>query len=234
MFDLNETGLIFGAFTTGLLSGFGHCILMCGPLISTTVVDRSRQTFTQKSVAQLLYHIGRITTYGWVGALMGFTGSFVNVAGHLAGIQNVAAGFAGLFMIGRGLEVSGIVRFQLLARLESKVGFMIQAVRPVQFVDSIWRYYLIGLFLGLIPCGLSYSIFLGAAGMGNIVSGFLFSFLFGLGTVPALFILGSIVSVGSLSLSWQTWLYRIGGLFLAGLGVLFLYRAFGWLIKDLI
>lgn len=226
---LSENGLILGAFTTGLFSGFGHCIMMCGPLISSTVVDRSRQTFTQKSIAQLLYHLGRITTYGWVGAIMGFTGSFVNVAGHLAGLQNLAAVVAALFMIGRGLEVSGVLQFQLLARLESKIGIMIQAVRPVQFVDSIWRYYLIGLFLGLIPCGLSYSIFLGSAGMGSLLMGFLFSFLFGLGTVPALFILGSLVSAGSLSLRWQTWLYRIGGWFLIVLGILFLYRAFEWL-----
>ena len=212
-----------GAFTTGLLAGFGHCVGMCGPLVSTTVLDESRRSFAQKSTAQLLYHAGRITTYGWVGALMGWTGSFVNVVGSLAGLQQSAFFFAGFFMVVRGIEVLGFLPFRFLERLEFKISSLMPTVRHVKLVDSVARYYLLGLFLGLLPCGLSYSAFLAAAGTGSLGFGFLFSFSFGLGTIPALFLLGSMV--GSLSLVARNWLYRGGGLMILVMGLFFLYRA---------
>ena len=225
----SQLTVILGALTAGLLAGFGHCIRMCGPLVSTTVLDASRRTFWQKTLAQLLYHTGRITTYGWVGALMGWTGSFVNVAGNMVGMQNAVALFAGIFMAVRGLEVLGLLRWKLIERIESRIGFLLKGVRPLQTVDSVWRYYLLGLFLGLLPCGLSYSAFLGAAGTGGAGWGFLFTFAFGLGTIPALFLLGSMVS--ALSVKLRGWLYRAGGLSLFLLGLLFLYRALSGMIS---
>jgi sulfite exporter TauE/SafE len=225
----SQLTVILGALTAGLLAGFGHCIGMCGPLVSTTVLDASRRTFWQKTLAQLLYHTGRITTYGWVGALMGWTGSFVNVAGNMVGMQNAVALFAGIFMAVRGLEVLGLLRWKLIERIESRIGFLLKGVRPLQTVDSVWRYYLLGLFLGLLPCGLSYSAFLGAAGTGGAGWGFLFTFAFGLGTIPALFLLGSMVS--ALSVKLRGWLYRAGGLSLFLLGLLFLYRALSGMIS---
>lgn len=219
----NQLTILIGALMTGFLAGFGHCIGMCGPLVSTTVLDASRRTLWQKTVAQLLYHMGRITTYAWVGALMGWTGSFVNVAGSMVGIQNAVALFAGIFMALRGLELLGVLRWKLIERVESHIGFLLHGVRPLQMVDSVWRYYLLGLFLGLLPCGVSYSAFLGAAGTGGAASGFLFTFTFGLGTIPALFLLGTVV--GSLSVNLRGWLYRAGGVSLFLLGLLFLYDA---------
>lgn len=211
------------SFTTGLLGGFGHCLGMCGPLIGTTVLDASRQSVGQKVGAQTLYHMGRISTYAWLGAFFGWTGSFVNLAGSMMGIQNVVAAAAGTLMVLRGLEVLGILRLRLIQSLEGRIGFLLQGVRVVQTVDSVWRYYLLGLFLGLLPCGLSYSAFLGAAGTGSAPVGFLFSLAFGLGTLPALLALGFLL--GAISLRLRGWLYRAGGASLVILGALFLYRA---------
>lgn len=211
------------AVSTGLLGGFGHCLGMCGPLIGTTVLDASRRSFWQKTLAQILYHIGRITTYSWLGALFGWAGSFVNVAGGMVGIQNGIGVIAGALMVLRGLEVMGILKLHLLAAIEARIGFVLRGVRVVQLVDSVWRYYLLGLLLGLLPCGLSYSAFLGAAGMGGPVSGFLFVFLFGLGTIPALILLG--LFLGAISIRLRGRLYQAGGLSLLVLGFLFLYNS---------
>lgn len=211
------------ALTTGFLGGFGHCMGMCGPLIGTTVLDASRRTASQKAGAQILYHMGRLSTYAWLGAFFGWTGSFVNLAGNMVGLQNVVALVAGSIMILRGLEVLGLFRWQLIQALEGRISFLLHGVRVVQTVDSIWRYYLLGLFLGLLPCGLSYSAFLAAAGTGSAPGGFLFALAFGVGTLPALLALGFLL--GAISLRLRGWLYRAGGASLILLGGYFLFRA---------
>ena len=67
---------------TGLLIGFSHCLAMCGPLVASFGLSaRPGVGPLRAATGQLPYHLGRITTYGLIGAVMGATGSFVNVAG---------------------------------------------------------------------------------------------------------------------------------------------------------
>jgi hypothetical protein len=48
--------------------------------------------------------------------------------------------------------------------------------------------------MGLIPCGLSYAAFACAVPEGNFVRGAVLLFAFGLGTLPGLFLLGTVFS----------------------------------------
>src|SRR6266536_4613378 len=85
------------ALTTGLLGGFGHCAGMCGPLVASVGLVSSPLLGARRALGgQLLYNAGRVTTYALLGALMGLTGSFVNTAGRLAGLQDVVAVLAGV------------------------------------------------------------------------------------------------------------------------------------------
>ncbi len=83
------------AFATGLVGGFGHCAAMCGPLVGSIAVASGSLGPRRAVGGQLAYHAGRVTTYAVLGGAMGLTGSFVDVAGRLAGIQRGAAVAAG-------------------------------------------------------------------------------------------------------------------------------------------
>jgi hypothetical protein len=99
------------ALSTGLLGGFGHCIGMCGPLVASYALSHrpeSAQPFSRTLAPHLFYNAGRIATYAAIGAAMGLSGSFLNVAGSFAGVQNCVALLAGVFMIIMGLGTSGI------------------------------------------------------------------------------------------------------------------------------
>ena len=82
---------IAAAFVSGLLGSFGHCAAMCGPLVGSLSLAAGAGGARRSLAGQLAYHAGRITTYGAVGAAMGLTGSFLNVAGRLAGVQQAVA-----------------------------------------------------------------------------------------------------------------------------------------------
>lgn len=219
------TGEVAMAFATGLLGGFGHCLPMCGPLVAGFALSAGRSGTARALHGQLAYHAGRITTYALVGAAMGLTGSFVNVAGRLAGLTAAAGVLAGGVMIVMGLGAAGVAG-GLVKRLEARAAGKVSAfARTVLEGGAAGRLYPLGLVLGLLPCGLSWTLFLGAAGTGSPGRGLLLALVFGLGTLPALLVAGAASSLFGVRARGA--LYRAGGLLVAALGVLFLLRGLG-------
>lgn len=212
------------AATTGLLGGFGHCAVMCGPLVASLGLAAPQAGVRRALAGQALYHAGRVTTYACLGAAMGLTGSFVNVAGRLAGLQDAVAVGAGALMVLMGLGAAGVV--PAARRAEERVaGKVFRAVRTVLEGGGAGRYYALGLALGFLPCGLSYSAFVGAAATGGLPQGLLFTLAFALGTVPALLLVGG--AAAALSPRLRGTLRRAGGLAAAAAGVLFALRGLG-------
>jgi len=212
------------AAATGLLMGFSHCLGMCGPLVASFgLAARPGQGALRAAAGQLPYHLGRVTTYGALGAVMGATGAFVNVAGQLAGLGEVMALLAGALMVALGLGAAGVS--SLLAQLESRASRRVVAlVRPL-LAGGPSRLYPLGLALGLLPCGVSWTIFLGAAASGGPVNGLLMALAFGLATVPGLVLpaaLGALVGQRT-----RGRLRRAGGLLVAAMGAWFVWRGLG-------
>lgn len=229
----------------GLLSSFSHCLGMCGPLVASFgLVARPGQGAARAAVGQLPYHLGRVTTYGALGALMGASGAFVNVAGRLAGLGDLVALVAGLLMVLLGLGAAGVwgalrgceaipgpIRRQEgaasrpLGRLEARAsGKVLGLVRPL-LDGGASRLYPLGLVLGVLPCGVSWTVFLGAAASGGPVPGLLMALAFGLGTVPGLLLLGALGALVGQRI--RGLLYRAGGLLIALMGALFVLRGLG-------
>ena len=212
------------AATTGLLGGFGHCAGMCGPLVASVGLVSAPGGARRALAGQVLYNAGRVTTYASIGAVMGLTGSFVNVAGRLAGFQDAVAVAAGGLMVLMGLGAAGL--FAAARRAEERIaGRVFRAARALLEGGGPGRYYALGLTLGFLPCGLSYSAFVGAAATGSLPQGFLFALAFALGTVPALLLVGGLAS--ALSPRLRGALHRAGGVAVVLVGVLFVLRGLG-------
>ncbi len=216
---------------TGLLMGGSHCIGMCGPLVASFGLSvragpdpgAGGAALARAAAGQLPYHLGRVTTYGAIGALMGATGAFVNVAGRLAGLGEVMALLAGALMVALGLGAAGVS--DLLRQLEASASRRLMALLRPLLHGGPSRLYPLGLALGFLPCGASWTIFLGAAASGGPVPGLLMSLAFGLGTVPGLLLVG--VASAFLGQRARGVLRRAGGLVVAALGVLFVLRGLG-------
>lgn len=216
---------LLGALGTGLVGGLGHCAGMCGPLVAAISLAAGPRRGPAGSLAvHLLYNAGRVTTYGFAGMVMGLTGSFVNVAGRVAGLQDAVAVLAGALMLLMGLGAAGVAPFA--RRLEERVaGRIFGVARGVLEGGGQGRAYALGLLLGFLPCGLSYSIFMGAAATGSPVRGTLFALSFGLGTALPLLVLGGATAL--LSARLRGVLYRLGGVAVALLGLRFLLQGLG-------
>ncbi len=207
------------ALGTGLLGGFGHCIGMCGPVVAACSLSDRRGPSPATFIPHLLYHAGRLTTYGLIGVVMGYSGQFLNIAGRMSGLQNAVAVLAGVPMIIMGFTIAG---GRSPRWIEQRAGVVLRMARRVSVSASHFRFAVLGLVLGLLPCGLSYTMFLAAAGSGSALGGVMISLLFGLGTVPAMLAFGAFISF--LSSRVRGGLYRAGGLAVILMGIWYVWR----------
>jgi len=213
---------------TGFTVGFGHCIGMCGPIVVSLSLNLKDKKFL---IPHLLYNTGRIVTYSLLGGIMGATGSFTLVAAHIAGIQKGAMIFAGVLIIIMGLAMSGWISFGKVFGDSYHPGGMIsRGFHRLSRVKTAAAYFPIGLLLGLLPCGPVYTALLAAAGSGMkaadpleaIFRGMGVMLCFGLGTVPALFLVAKLADMGWLKK--RALIYRIGALLMVAVGIYFIIK----------
>jgi len=215
--------------TSGLLGGFGHCLGMCGPVVSSC----SMAIKNNKLIPHILYHLGRISTYAFLGGIVGMTGSFLGIAGHLYGVQKYIMLFAGISIIVMGIGLAGWIplmkyienRGTLLAGILSKL----KAMTSGNITNA--SFYSAGVLLGFIPCGLVYTALLTAASAGlesgnhfsGLLNGILLMSLFGIGTMPAMLLLGKIINI--INIKMRATLYRLSAIVMIIMGIIFIVRA---------
>ncbi|MCG8732491.1 sulfite exporter TauE/SafE family protein [Tenacibaculum finnmarkense] len=179
--------MFLSALIFGLLGSF-HCIGMCGPIAFMLPVDRTNKITQFFQI--LSYHFGRLFTYSLIGLLFGFLGKGF----YFFGFQQQLSIAAGILMI---LVI-------LLPKTFQKYNFSKPINKWVMKVKSSLgkelknkgndTFFTIGFLNGFLPCGLVYMAVFGALASSNALSGSLYMFLFGLGTVPLMTI---IVYVGN-------------------------------------
>ena len=220
--------LIYMAFVTGLL-GTGHCIGMCGGLVSAlSLSDAGRQGGW---FFHLLYNLGRISTYTFIGAVVGWLGSALAYTDRFKMVTRSLLIGSDVFVILVGLGTAGLFTWLNV----SKLGFpgpmkvMTLAVAGLRRLPPAISALPLGLLFGFIPCGYLYAVAITAAQSASVATGALMLFAFGLGTAPSLLLFGG--AAHWLSGRARTWMLRIAGLVVAGMGVINLIkhmRMMGW------
>ena len=220
-----EFSIIFGL---GLVSSL-HCVQMCGPVVVSFSLNLSRRTASQQAFAHLSYNVGRVITYGLLGAVAGLTGQVFDLAGRLAGIENIVAIVAGALMIVAGLLMLDLLPHRWLQRFDP-LRYTAQFLRPLGnriTSPTIGSKFVLGLMLGFLPCGLIYAALLKAMATGTALAGLLTMMAFGFGTVGALFALGVLSSAFSLKLARLNasgWGSRLTAISVALLGAVLVWR----------
>jgi len=205
-----------------LLGLFGslHCAGMCGPIALS--IPLSNKKFSTKFTGAFIYNAGRILTYSLLGLLFGLMGSGL----AMFGFQKIVSVFAGVFMLAAGVYLAFVGNFAILEKLNIFNRPVIRKFWSKLFSQrSFLSLFMIGIFNGLLPCGLVYLALSGALYTGNIYQGTLYMFCFGIGTVPMLL---TIVLAGNyLSAKFRAKLYKIVPYYIILIGLLMILRGMG-------
>jgi len=209
-----------GFFIGGVL-GSAHCVGMCGGFAAA--IGATERPFWPTLRRQLVYSSGRVFTYAFLGALSGFAGLWLSqFRTPLVGAQQIFSMFAGVIMLLIGLSVLGVLRFRLgpppvLSRIIGPIYSHFFAARTT--VGTFGA----GVATGFLPCGLVYSFLALAVASGRLESGLAQMAVFGLGTVPAMVLIGCGGKL--LTLGVRTRVYRVAACFVILLGGVTIWRA---------
>ena len=186
---------LLAALTLGFLGSF-HCVGMCGPIALALPVDHSHPA--KRILGTLSYNLGRILTYGAMGALFGLLGKGFVMAGYQ---QWLSLGLGVAILVDVLWPKSFSTSTPLLQPLYKVVAIIKQTLGGLFIKKSMESLLFIGLLNGLLPCGLVYMGVAGAIATGSPMQGALFMMAFGLGTAPAM--LGVTLLSGSITLQWR-------------------------------
>ncbi|QAU14135.1 sulfite exporter TauE/SafE family protein [Halorubrum sp. BOL3-1] len=237
--------LSLGVFLLVGLLGGAHCLGMCGPLVST-YADRMRSDagsgrsdggrkgtaragggddLTVRQVRQhALFNLGRTASYTAIGGLFGLAGSLAFVTGRtVTTVADEVHALTGL-VVGAVVIAIGVryaLRLELqripVPGLETASGVVTRRIVPrVDAWVGDWRIVGLGAAHGLLPCPLLYPAFLYAFVQGSALGGATALAALGLGTVPAMFLFGTVF--GSVSVDTRMRLHRVLGVVFVVLG----------------
>ncbi len=173
---------VWTGFLVGLLGSL-HCVGMCGPIaLALPVFGHSK---IHVLFGRLLYNLGRVITYSIMGALFGLFGSRIVLFGLQQDIS-IAIGVLILLyvLIPRRIKTK-ISQFSFYIAI---TGFLKAHYSKLISKRTNKSLLTIGLLNGLLPCGFVYVGIAGAVTTTDWISGAAYMALFGLGTVPIMFI----------------------------------------------
>ncbi|TGK25832.1 sulfite exporter TauE/SafE family protein [Leptospira yasudae] len=175
------------AFLHGITSSL-HCLGMCGPFAGTLNLAGEKSKFR----TNLLYNLGRLLSYSTLGAIFGFVGSGLNLAGSLVSLHEFAAIVSGIFIVVFGLSLiqnAGPERSGFYQKILNYFASpLIASLKQGKNLSGASLAF--GMVTGLLPCAVLYPAFSLALATGSAPSGILVMSSFFLGTFPALFLFG--------------------------------------------
>lgn len=186
------TGSLVAPVLAASLVGSLHCAGMCGGFVAF-YVGSDQNAGRDRALAHLAYNGGRLVTYAALGALAGWLGAALNLAGQAAGVGRIAGVIAGGVMISWGLALllaAAGVNMPRLRVAQAAHARVVRALGALRGKPPIVRAALIGLSSTLLPCGWLYGFAVSAASTGNALDGATVMLAFWLGTVPVLLGLG--------------------------------------------
>ncbi len=183
------TASLLSALLMGLI-GSTHCVGMCGGIISTLSTNFNQQSPGQTFSIQLFYNLGRISTYSFFGLMIGFFSS--SLMELLPDPHAFSMKIAGIFFILLGLYISQLLNsFKYFEAAGQKLWIRIEPFgRKYLPASNNWNALKLGLVWGWLPCGLVYSALALAMTQLNPLHSALTMFVFGLGTLPTLLLIG--------------------------------------------
>lgn len=214
--------MLWTAFLLGFLGSF-HCLGMCGPIaLAVSAKDKSRYLKNK-----LIYNLGRTITYSGLGAIIGFLGFSL----ALAGIQQWISISMGVLIIFLAFFYKRSERIVAQSGLFGAVGKLRQALSKYLKMGGTSAFFTTGMLNGFLPCGMVYLALVASLAMQSPVYGAAYMFFFGLGTIPML--VSVMVTQHMVAAAVRNKLTKGMPYFAMFIGILFIVRGMGLGIHNI-
>lgn len=196
--NLDFSSLLWLLFVTGMAGSFTHCIAMCGPIamaqLNIRLMKLSPAQITEKerikAAVLLPYYIGKAVTYSVLTLLAYGVATNIAQIPYVHYIASLILGLTAVFFLSLALNKSGSFLSFFENAVTRKFQFLIShQTKKLHFEPYGFKGFVLGMILGLIPCGLVYgSIVLAIDSAQHWSHAMAAMFVFGIATVPGLFL----------------------------------------------
>ena len=206
----------WAAFLVGLL-GSGHCIGMCGGLVSGCFMKLK----AAGPWPYAAYHSARISIYAAVGLVAGLLGTVLVASGMTGLAQGVLQILAGAIVILLGLDLLGV------SPIRNSYGFAPIAWLRAAFVSATQKGPVLGAAIsgavnGLMPFSMTMAMAVQATTAPSPPEGMLLMLAFGAGTLPSMMFASLLF--GKLGPRLRGGLQKLAALFVIALGAATLWQ----------
>jgi sulfite exporter TauE/SafE len=213
------------AFMAGVL-GSGHCLGMCGALVSGYFMNAGP---TRSIWPYFAYQMARIFVYSMVGIAAATLGVVLVSSGIFGKMQSILQMFIGSVVIILAFGILGWIPFQGSVRLiPMKVlrkGYAASRTRGPTLGATI-----AGLLNGLMPCPLTFAMAVKATSAATIQEGGLLMLTFGAGTLPTMFFIS--VAFGKMSANFRGLMLKFAALIMIVMGCNTIYMGLSFYVAE--
>lgn len=182
----------FLIFNIAFSASLGHCIGMCGGIV-LAINSKIAQNGFSPILSNILYNLGRISSYLFIGALCGGAGKVFEINPYTKGGALI---FIGLTTFGFGALM--LFAPKMLSKIEPTLsesrGFRAFFAK-IYASKNLGSFYVLGLLNGLLPCGIVYYFALIALASGGVWKGMGVMGVFGVATLVPMLLAGILANL---------------------------------------
>ena len=213
------------AFVAGFL-GSGHCLGMCGALVSGYFMNSGK---TKSYLPYFAYQLTRISVYGLVGVSAAALGVVLVDSGLFGEMQSILQMVIGAVVIVLAMGILGWIPWQGSIRLLPK-----QALRTgyatAKQKGPVLGAMIAGLLNGLMPCPLTFAMAVKATTAPTLLEGGGLMLVFGAGTLPMMLFIS--VAFGKINAKLRGFMYKAAALLMMVMGLNTIHKGLSFYLHE--
>lgn len=213
------------AFMAGVL-GSGHCLGMCGALVSGYFMKAGA---SRTLLPYFFYQFARIFVYTLVGFAAAALGFVLVSSGVFGKVQSILQMFIGAVVIILALGILGWIPFQGSVRL-LPMNLLRRGYAESRTKGPILGASIAGLLNGLMPCPLTFAMAVKATSATTIMEGGLLMLTFGSGTLPTMLFVS--VAFGKMSAHFRGLMLKFAALIMIIMGCNTIYMGLSFYVAE--
>lgn len=187
-FKLNASTTTYGvSLVMGVVASLSTCFAVVGSIVISFNEKYQYEGKQSKNIlfSNLLFHLGRLSTFFLLGGLLGISGAKISLSGRFVSVYTI---LISIIMFLLGLNIVGLLPSFGIGMPKSMMKLFGKAKNSTGKLAP----FLLGSITFFLPCGFTQSMQIFALTSGSFIKGGLSLFLFALGTMPVLFFAGTI------------------------------------------
>ncbi len=215
----------FLAFIAGVL-GSGHCLGMCGALVSGYFMRAGK---SRSYLPYFAYQLSRIFVYTLIGLAAASLGFVLVSSGLFGKVQSFLQMGIGVVVIVLAMGILGWLPFQGSFRLIS-MNALRKGYAAANQKGPVLGAMIAGMLNGMMPCPLTFAMAVKATTAPSIVDGGLLMLAFGAGTLPTMLLVS--VAFGKLGANVRGLMLKAAAFIMILMGVNTFYNGLSFYVEE--